>query len=260
MGGYADAKARIYQRQEGGDCHVGNRDDFESAEVSRKCRCALRWFGWGPPANDADGGVVDGRVIVSGEDLGAPADVARPLLLDAAASALAAHAFGVPAPAIRQGMAGFGPLPHRGAEVARAGMVRFLDDSKATNPHAALAALEGRAGAVLIAGGLAKGVDLTPLAAAAPALVAVIALGEAAPEISVVFDGLTPVRRAKSIEEAVRLAYEEARSAGEPADVILAPACASQDMFRDYRERGERFAAAARRLAGHPAGVGRSNA
>jgi UDP-N-acetylmuramoylalanine--D-glutamate ligase len=126
------------------------------------------------------------------------------------------------------------------------GSVRFVDDSKATNPHAALAALEGLDRAVLVAGGLAKGVDLSPLAAATPSLAGVVVLGEAAAEIAALFEGVVPVRKAGSIEEAVGLGLELAPDEG---TVILAPACASQDMFRDYRERGERFAAAAARLA-----------
>ena len=99
---------------------------------------------------------------------------------------------------------------------------------------------------MLIAGGLAKGVDLAPLAAAAPNLQRVIVIGEAAPAIAAVFQSLVPVRHASSIEEAVRWAYESALPGG---DVVLAPACASQDMFRDYAERGDRFASAAQAVA-----------
>ena len=139
----------------------------------------------------------------------------------------------------------FSPGPHRGQVVADVEGVTFVDDSKATNPHAALAALAGLQGAVLIAGGLAKGVDLVPLAAAAPNLAALVAMGEAAPALTAVFDGLVPVRRAATIEEAVAIAFGLARPG---ASVVLAPACASQDMFRDYRERGDRFAAAATAL------------
>jgi UDP-N-acetylmuramoylalanine--D-glutamate ligase len=139
----------------------------------------------------------------------------------------------------------FRSLPHRGGIVAEVSGVRFIDDSKATNPHAALAALDGLSEAVLIAGGLAKGVDLAPLSAAAPRLAAVVAIGQAAPEVERAFRGRVPVRIATSMEEAVRVAFGQARRGG---FVVLAPACASQDMFRDYRDRGDRFAAAARAL------------
>ena len=147
--------------------------------------------------------------------------------------------------AIAEGMRRMRPLPHRGEEVARAGSVAFLDDSKATNVHATLHALAGRRDVVLIAGGLAKGADLSPLGEAIPSLAGVVAMGEAASEIVALFEGRAPVRKAGSMEEAVRTAFELAPAGG---TVLLAPACASWDMFRDYVERGERFAAAARAL------------
>ena len=87
---------------------------------------------------------------------------------------------------------------------------------------------------------------LSPLRDAAESVSAVVTLGEAAPEIEAVFAGLVPTRRAATIEEAVALAFVESHPGGE---VILAPACASQDMFRDYAERGDQFAGAALALA-----------
>src|SRR5207248_2524930 len=161
---------------------------------------------------------------------------------DAAAAAAAALSFGLDPRAAGAGITSVEPLPHRGRVVARAGSVAFVDDSKATNPHAALAALEGLRDVVLIAGGLSKGVDLPPPAEATPRLSGVVVLGEAAAEIAALFEAAVPVRKANSIEEAARLGWELAPEGG---TVLLAPACASQDMFRDYRERGDRFAAAA---------------
>src|SRR5207237_8515065 len=110
--------------------------------------------------------------------------------------------------------------------------VAFVDDSKATNPHAALAALEGVHDAVLIAGGLSKGVDLSPLAAATPRLAGVVVIGEAAAEIAALFEASVPVRKAGSIEEATNLARALAPEGG---TVLLAPACASQDLFRAHK-------------------------
>jgi len=123
--------------------------------------------------------------------------------------------------------------------------VRFLDNSKATNPHAAVAAVGDAGGVALIAGGDAKGVDLSPLATLADRLAGVVAIGAAAAQVRSVFEGRVAVRDAGSIEEAARVAFEAARPGG---TVLLAPACASWDMFRDYAERGDRFAAAARAL------------
>jgi len=178
--------------------------------------------------------------------LGRPTLDAAGFVVDCAAAAAAGLAFGLAAEAVAEAIRTMPPLPHRGEEVARVGGVRFLDDSKATNVHAALHALEGKRGVALIAGGMAKGVDLSPLAAAIPSLVGVVAIGEAAAEVAGIFEDRVPVREAGSIEEAVREAYELV-----PPDgiVLLAPACASWDMFRDYAERGDRFAAAARRIA-----------
>jgi UDP-N-acetylmuramoylalanine--D-glutamate ligase len=132
--------------------------------------------------------------------------------------------------------------------VGEAGGVRWYDDSKATNPHATLAALAGFASVVLIAGGRNKGLDLSPLATAAGRLRAVVAMGEAGGEVEAAFRGAgVPVARAGSMDEAVALAAEAAR----PGDaVLLSPACASFDRYRDYAERGDDFARAVReRLA-----------
>jgi UDP-N-acetylmuramoylalanine--D-glutamate ligase len=243
---YTEAKARIYARQGPGDVHIGNRDDVAGEATSARAPCEVRWFRCGPPEG-GEIGVEDGVVRDGdGATYGKPPGAGRAFLSDAAAAAAAARAFGVPAKAVQAALESFAPLPHRGAVVAKAGSVRFVDDSKATNPHAALAALEGLTGAVLIAGGQAKGVDLSPLVAAVPSLAAVVAIGESAPSLVRIFKGTVPVRVARTMDQAVRAAYAAAPRGG---TVILAPACASQDMFRDYRERGDRFAAAARSIA-----------
>jgi UDP-N-acetylmuramoylalanine--D-glutamate ligase len=90
-------------------------------------------------------------------------------------------------------------------------------------------------------------VDLSPLASRAGQLAAVVAIGEAAPDLVRIFTGLVPVVEAASIERAVREAFDFARGGSGP--VLLAPACASWDQFRDYEERGERFTTAARELS-----------
>ncbi len=255
---YAAAKARIYAGQGSVDVHVGNRDDPEAEGISKAAPCEVRWFRWGRPEEAQEVGVLEGAIVDGrGRTLARPAFVARPFLADAAAAAAAALAFGLPPDAIGDALARFEPLPHRGTVVARAGGVRFVDDSKATNPHAALAALDGLTDVVLIAGGLSKGVDLTPLVSAAPSLSAIVAIGEAAPSLARLFRGRVRVSIAERIEEAVEMAFGEAGSDG---TVLLAPACASQDMFRDYRERGDRFAAAARRVAARAAQPRRSHA
>jgi UDP-N-acetylmuramoylalanine--D-glutamate ligase len=243
---YAAAKARVFALQGAADVHVGNLDDEASAAISRSAPCEVRWFTIGEPSEDG-AGIRDGRLTAgwSGADLGALSLDTPVMRADAAAAATAAHAFAIGDHAIAEAIATFAPGPHRGEPVATVEGVRFLDNSKATNPHAAIAAVGDAGGVVLIAGGDAKGVDLTPLGSVAARLAGVVAIGASAGDVRAVFDGRVPVREAGSIEEAARLAFQMASGTG---TVLLAPACASWDMFRDYAERGDRFAAAARAL------------
>ncbi len=250
MDAYAAAKARIFANQGSGDTHVGNADDPDAAGISREAPCEVVWFRLGDPSEGEVGyrGKELHARLGDSEDvpLGFPASDHAGFRADAAAAAAAALSFGLDATAVRTALTAARPLAHRGETVATAAGIGFVDDSKATNPHATLAALEGRSRVVLIAGGLAKGVDLAPLTRAADRLAGVVAIGSAAAEIEDLFSGIVPVRRAQSIEQAAAAAFEMAPDGG---TVVLAPGCASQDMFKDYRERGERFAQAARGLA-----------
>jgi UDP-N-acetylmuramoylalanine--D-glutamate ligase len=245
---YQAAKARIFARQEGSDAHVGNAGDPLGARISRAATCRTVWFrGTDPGAGEV--GYVDGALVarLDGEvSIGSVGDERPGFREDAAAVAAAALAFGLPADAVMRGLLSYQPPPHRGEVVADLDGVRFIDDSKATNVHAALAAIDATPGAVLIAGGRSKGQDLAPLGSRAERLTAVVAIGESRSQVVRAFGGRLPVRRAASIEQATRIAYRLAPGGG---TVLLAPACASWDAFRDYAERGDRFAAAARGLA-----------
>jgi UDP-N-acetylmuramoylalanine--D-glutamate ligase len=133
--------------------------------------------------------------------------------------------------------------------VAETDGVRFVNDSKATNVDSALRSIESfETGLVPIIGGRFKGGDLgllrEPLRSRAKA---VVAMGEARSRVREAIAGAVPVREAGSIDEAVRTAFDLAKPAGV---VLLAPACASFDMFRDYAERGEKFKEAVRRIVG----------
>jgi UDP-N-acetylmuramoylalanine--D-glutamate ligase len=244
---YVGAKARIHARQVDGDIHIGNRDDPRAAEVSSRAACEIRWFRTGPP-EDGEVGYDGGELVarVGGTHRLGEIDAERAgAREDAAAAAAVALAAGVPPAAVAAALAGFRPAPHRGDVVATVEGVRFVDNSKATNVHAAAAAIDGVTDAVLIAGGRTKGVDLSPLRGRAGRLRAVVAIGEAGPELVEVFAGVAPTIVAGSIEDAVREAFAASRPGG---TVLLAPACASWDQFVDYAERGDRFAAAARSL------------
>jgi len=248
---YRDAKAAIYRNQRDEDVHVGNRDDPSAAAVSAEAPCAHAWFGAGTPAGDGhDVGYEGDALLARGPDgpveLGSVDGERAGHREDAAAAAAAALAYGMAPEAVRDGLGAFEPAAHRGELVAEVDGVRFLDNSKATNVHAASAAIAAVRDAVLIAGGRAKGQDLSPLRETAANLRAVVVMGEAGPSLHAVFDGLVTVHDAGSIEEGVATAFA---ASARPGIVLLAPACASWDQFASYVERGDRFAAAARALA-----------
>jgi UDP-N-acetylmuramoylalanine--D-glutamate ligase len=153
------------------------------------------------------------------------------------AATLAAFEQGVDAYAVSKTMENFEGLPHRISWVAEIEGVTYIDDSKATNPHATLRALEGFEGVVLIAGGRAKGLDLSALARAKGNLVGAVVMGEAAADLEVILAGV-PVRRAANVEEAVEIAASMAK----PGNVVLlSPGAASLDQYANYAERGDRF-------------------
>jgi UDP-N-acetylmuramoylalanine--D-glutamate ligase len=183
----------------------------------------------------------------------APHNVANAL-----AAAALARAYGVPARAVRDGLRAFRPDPHRIAFVASRSGVAYVDDSKATNPHAAAASLAAYPSVVWIAGGLAKGADFDDLVRrAAPGLRAAVLLGR---DRQVIADALArhapglPVVEVDSSEtDVMDLVVRAAARAAAPGDtVLLAPACASMDLFRDYAARGDAFAEAVHRLPRGP--------
>jgi len=169
-----------------------------------------------------------------------------------AANALAALALGdaagLPLAAMLQALENFPGLPHRSAWIADVGGVRYVDDSKGTNVGATLAAVVGLPGPlVVIAGGVSKGQDFAPLATEFKGKVRhVVLIGKDAGEVERALAGFVSSERAASMQDAVAAAAR----AAEPGDtVLLSPACASFDMFRDYGHRGDVFAAAVRDLA-----------
>ena len=205
-------------------------------------------------ATSGDYSVVDGVLRAPAGDLLPVASLPRSLPHDVAnalAASAAALAAGATVEGVRAALASFGGLPHRLTLVAESGGVRWFDDSKATNPHAALAAVSGFESVVLVAGGRNKGLDLSLLAGAADRVRAVVAIGEATAEVGDAFAGVRPVRVAQSMDGAVRLAAAEAV----PGDaVLLSPGCASFDWYESYAARGDDFARAVRELL-HPRNV-----
>jgi UDP-N-acetylmuramoylalanine--D-glutamate ligase len=250
LAAYEAAKARIWRDQSPDQVAVGNADDPVVARHLAEAPARRVAFGLSAGAT-LDATVVDGVLVGPGgvelvrvDELPRrfPHDVANGLA--AAATALSGGA----APgAVATVLRSFRGLPHRVALVGEAGGVRYYDDSKATTPHAAVAGVAGFDSVVMICGGRDKGLDLRDLTEAAGRVRAVVAIGEAADAVAAAFEGLRPVRRAGSMDEAVRLASELAV----PGDaVVLSPGCASFDWYGSYGERGDDFARAAREVAG----------
>jgi UDP-N-acetylmuramoylalanine--D-glutamate ligase len=239
---YGAAKARVF---EGEGVQVLNRDDDASL--------AMRWPGrrvvtFGLDAQP-DFGVRDGWLVEGGARI---LEVSALLIHGAhnVANALAAcalaRAFGVPREKLAAGLASFRGLPHRLELVRERNGVRWYDDSKGTNVGATIAALKGLGReAVLILGGEGKGQDFSALRPAVQAVASrVLLIGRDTPLIEAALAAL-PTERCATLEAAVQRAAELAKP-GEA--VLLSPACASFDMFRDYRHRGEVFAAAVKGL------------
>lgn len=242
---YVRAKARVVENQRSNDVVVYNDDDPHARAIASQSRARAIPF---VTAGRSESGLwVDGdQIRFRGDEVVDVADV--PLLgtaglQDVMAAAGAALSFGVEAKAVARAIRGFRPLAHRLEIVAEVEGVAYIDDSKATNPHATLAAVDGLTDVVLIAGGRSKGIDLAALASSVPPVIAVIAMGEAADQVEKVFDGLVPVDRAASMGDAVALARARAKPGG---SVLLSPGCASLDMYESYAQRGEDFARSVR--------------
>lgn len=242
MQAYAAAKQRIFAHAA---TQVLNRDDKASLAMRQK---GSRQFTFGLDAapTDNDFGLdTEGHLCRGAERILSMDELPVPGLHNAA-NALAAMALGaaigLPTPAMAQGLRGFRGLPHRTELVGEHAGVRYLDDSKGTNVGSTVAALKGMTRpVVLIAGGVGKGQDFSPLADPVRAHArAVVLIGEDAPRLKAALAGTgVPLLSAGSMQEAVRAAANVA-VAGDL--VLLSPACASFDMFNNYKHRGEVFA------------------
>ncbi len=240
---YAGAKARVFL---GGGVQVLNRCDSASMALALPGRTQVT-FGLDAPDMPEDFGIAELFLVRGTERILALSDL--PLsgahnASNALAACALAHLAGAPLAALAQGLRSFRGLPHRMQRVALRGGVEWLDDSKGTNVGATVAALKGLAKkAVLILGGEGKGQNFAPLV---PVIrehaLRVLLIGRDAELIgkAIAASGV-PMERVASMEKAVLRA---AKAAAPGSAVLLSPACASFDMFRDYRHRGEVFAAA----------------
>lgn len=244
---YAKAKERIFA---GCKVQVLNRDDAMTLSM-RHNDAEVQTFGL--QANASEWGLLehDGRRwLGKGAKRLFPIDELPIAGLHNAANALAAlalcRAIELPYEPLLAALRTFKGLSHRVEFVAEVDGRKFYDDSKGTNVGATAAALQGFAEpVVLIAGGDGKGQDFTPLRDAVAKTRAVVQIGRDGPQIEGAIAGACRVERAESMDQAVQLAY----ALSEPGDVILlSPACASWDMFRNYAHRAEVFINAVKEL------------
>jgi UDP-N-acetylmuramoylalanine--D-glutamate ligase len=262
---YAEAKYRICANQSMMDWFVGNLDDPRIRVLHWRtgdARVQARQLWFSLENREATMYLRDGMVTyapVSGDPRPVPVVPREEIPLagdhnvqNAMAALLAAIVAGCSLPSLREAIASFEPMPHRLRTIAEIDGVRYVDDSKATNPASVIAALHTYdAPIVLIAGGRSKGTEFDALGAEIRERVsALVAIGETAGEIRRVAEGVTTIE-ASTMEEAVRRARELAVPGG---IVLLSPGCASFDMFASAEDRGEQFAAAVATLR-EPAGA-----
>lgn len=249
---YAQAKARIFGDEACACTQVLNRDDPLVMKMTRPgdtlwtfgLNTAFEAGQWGVTEKEGHTWLAEGsQAMLPLSDLPIPG-------LHNAANAMASlalcRAMDLPMAELLEGLKSFKGLPHRVEWVAEVDDVRYYDDSKGTNVGATLAAITGfDRPVVLIAGGDGKGQDFSPLRQGMNHVRAVVLIGRDAPRIQAALDGTAPVSRAADMDDAVRQAAALAR----PGDaVLLSPACASFDMFRNYEHRAQAFVAAVQSL------------
>ncbi|HET9705138.1 MAG TPA: UDP-N-acetylmuramoyl-L-alanine--D-glutamate ligase [Vicinamibacterales bacterium] len=240
---YASAKLRIFANQGPEDWAVVNADSPEAMQMAHNVRARVVTYGVDEPADVHVGrGFVWQRTSEGDVPLLPVAAVhlhGRHMLSNVVAATAISHLAGASGSSLAKALEDFRGLEHVMELVASRGGVRFINDSKATNVAAAVKSIESFDRVVAIVGGKFKGGNFGDLAAPLQAHGrAVVAIGEARPMVTSALRGVVPVVEAGTMAEAVRQAWDLALPDGV---VLLAPACASFDMFRDYADRGRRF-------------------
>ena len=250
---YAQAKARIFN---GDGVQVLNRDDHLSRDMSIDGRCVFS-FGSSNPVSNYEWGLreLDGETwlaqgsenLIKASELGV---TGTHNLCNALAALALCRSIRLPYPKLLDGLRNFSGLPHRVQKIAEISGISFYDDSKGTNVGATVAALNGmNERSVIILGGEGKGQDFSPLApAVATKARAVVLIGRDRKLIHQALEKANiQIEHADDMGDAVRRAYRLAHSGDA---VLLSPACASFDMYRDYVQRAEMFADEVTRLRG----------
>jgi UDP-N-acetylmuramoylalanine--D-glutamate ligase len=243
MENYAATKRRLFEGQNRAQTGIFFADDAIVRDAAGGLGCSQRWFGRAGRAQRLGDGLIEGgRITVGSQSF----ELTNPRLSgdhnaeNAAAAILAATAVGCAAPAVQSGLDTYAGLPHRVEPVRELAGVRWVNDSKGTNPDATAKSLTGFSdGVVLIAGGRGKGTDYRKLRQVVSERVsALVLIGEDAERLAADLDGCAPVHRAVDMVQAVAKARQLALPGGA---VLLSPACASFDMFKDYAHRGQVF-------------------
>ena len=254
MAGYIAAKLRIFAGQRPGDTAIVGIDDAVAAAIAEQPRqAALVRISGGDRAADvrvAGGQLTDAQGPVVDLDL-APTLPGSHNAQNAAAAFAACRALGVGRDAIAAALPRYPGLPHRQELVAVIDGVAYVNDSKATNADAAACALGCYDAVYWIAGGVPKEGGIASLAPYFPRVAHAFLIGQAAPEFARTLAGRVPHTMAGDLPQALRLAQERAaaeRRSG--ATVLLSPASASFDQFRDFEDRGDRFRALVTSLPG----------
>jgi UDP-N-acetylmuramoylalanine--D-glutamate ligase len=259
LASYEGAKARIFSQQRPTDVAIGFAGDPVVMAHLRVAPGRRRTFGLEAADYRVEGSAARAQLVGPTGPLAPVSSLRRSLPHDLtnglAAAALVLEAGLVTPAAVATALAGFTGPPHRIELVGDAGGVRWYDDSKATTPHAATAAIRAFDRVVLIAGGQNKGLDLSPMAAEPGRIRCVVAIGEAADDVVAAFAGAVPVTTASSMPEAVDRA---ARAARRGDVVLLSPGCASFDWYPDggYPARGDDFTRLVRERLGEPVNSG----
>ncbi len=253
MAAYVAAKQRIFLNQGAADWAIIGVDDHYCAKVCTDLTRAAaqhvapissgQALGRGVCA--LDGKIIDalgGRAEVVADLAQAPALAGKHNAQNAAAAYAATSVFNIDPRVIAQAMTTFPGLPHRLERAGTIEGVRFVNDSKATNANAAAQALAVYPRVYWIAGGVAKDGGIEDLEPFYPRIAKAYLIGQSAGDFSDTLRGKVPVTMAGHLEAAVRLAFNDARSSGEPHPVVLlSPACASFDQFKSYEDRGDQF-------------------
>ncbi len=262
--GYQAAKMRIFQNQTANDLAIIGFDDVytQSIAIGLAARGPQRvvqvsaTYTLGRGISAAGGQLYDsqaGNALRVGDLAECPALVGRHNHQNAAAAYAACRALNLDPAVIMAGMRTFPGLPHRMERVGEKDGVQFINDSKATNAQAAEQALRSYRNIFWIAGGVAKPDGIAPLRPLFGHVTKAYLIGEAANAFEASLSGAVPSENCGTLERAVEAAYRDAKASGQPAPaVLLSPACASFDQFRDYEHRGDVFRSLVQAMLAQP--------